>query len=56
MWYNEQQQTRGNVITFPSGQKIDASNKDESPINGWHWHDEPPQWWIDLQETEQEEP
>lgn len=48
MWYNEIEQTRGNVITFSDGVKISSSDADKSPFRDWEWHDEEPQWWIDL--------
>ena len=48
MWYNEEQQTRGNAITFPDGLTISAADADKSPVRGWEWYDSPPQWWNDI--------
>jgi hypothetical protein len=48
MWYNEEQQTRGYVITFPDGTEITAADAAQSPINGWEWNSEPPAWWVEL--------
>jgi hypothetical protein len=48
MWYNEEQETRGNEIIFPDGLKITAEDEDRSPVRGWEWHDVPPQWWNDI--------
>jgi hypothetical protein len=48
MWYNEQLNLRGNTIfnTQPSGRNLNASNINESPIDGWKWLIEIPQWYI----------
>jgi hypothetical protein len=48
MWYNEEQQTRGNEVIFPDGLKISAADADKSPVRGWEWHEQPPQWWNDI--------
>jgi hypothetical protein len=45
MWYNEEQQTRGYVITFPDGTSISAVDAGQSPINGWEFNTDPPAWW-----------
>jgi len=48
MWYNEEQQARGYVITFPDGTEITAKDAGQSPINGWEFNSEPPAWWDAL--------
>jgi hypothetical protein len=48
MWYNEEQQTRGYTVTFPDGLTISAEDADKSPLRGWEWHEQPPQWWNEL--------
>jgi hypothetical protein len=48
MWYNEEQQTRGYVITFPDRTEITSQDAAQSPINGWEWNIEPPTWWVEL--------
>jgi hypothetical protein len=37
----------GNEVHFPDGTKLNAENKQEK--DGWQWHDEPPQEFIDWQ-------
>lgn len=49
MWYNREQQTRGNEITFPDGLIISASDADKSPVRGWEWNDNEPDWWTELE-------
>lgn len=39
----------GNEVHFPDGTKLTAENKQE--IDGWEWHDEPPQEYLDWQEA-----
>jgi hypothetical protein len=46
MWYNQELQERAEVqYIFPDGRVLDASNADKSPVDGWEWHTEPPEWW-----------
>lgn len=49
MWYKYNEETNewyyGAEIHFPDGTKITASNPETK--NGWEWHDEPPQKYLD---------
>jgi hypothetical protein len=45
MWYNQEQHTRGYTITFPDGFKLTPDDEAMSPVRGWEWHDEEPEWW-----------
>ena len=49
-WYNEQLQVRAEFqYIFPDGRVLDATNADTSPVDGWEWHDVPPEWWEELE-------
>lgn len=48
MWYNEEQQTRGYTVTFPDGVTITAEDAGKSPVRGWEWHEQEPEWWNEL--------
>jgi len=49
MWYNETLQVRAETqYIFPDGRVLDAENRDTSPVDGWEWHDEAPEWWEEL--------
>jgi hypothetical protein len=50
MWYNETLQVRAEVqYIFKDGRVLNAENRDTSPVDGWEWHTEPPEWWEDLE-------
>lgn len=44
---------RGLRVILPDNTELNASNKDEwqYPIDGWTWHDEPPQDYLDWEES-----
>jgi hypothetical protein len=44
-WWNAQ------VIALPSGEILSPENKQN--LDGWKWHDEPPQDYLDWLETQQ---
>lgn len=47
----------GNVIGVPTPDGVMTLTPDNwhehDGLDGWEWHDDPPQWWIDLQEQEE---
>ena len=64
MYYKDHGQAgwvRGLRVILPDNTEMNASNKDQwqYPIDGWNWHDEPPQeyldWLASLEEIETEE-
>jgi hypothetical protein len=50
MWYNSELKIRAtHHVTFPDGLRITAEDANGSPIRGWEWHDEPPEWFEELE-------
>jgi hypothetical protein len=40
----------GNEVHFPDGTKLTADNKETK--DGWEWHDEPPQEYLETHNTQ----
>jgi len=50
MWYNQELKARAEYqVIFPDGLTITADDANGSPIRGWAWHTEPPEWWEELE-------
>jgi hypothetical protein len=49
-WYNKDLKVRAETqYIFPDGRVLDSTNADSSPVDGWEWHDSPPEWFEELE-------